>query len=124
MSTNRYNVSTFMPVTKGGVAKRYELAFGSGSEKSTDTMRASNCNALGILLETKPELFTDEEGNALQSGQLYNEGYIGVGGNVVTCVSRIGAGGNEAAFITLPDGTQVPLATPATTSSQGGTLPS
>lgn len=120
---NRYNVSTFMPVTKGGVARKYELAFGSGSAKSNDNMRAGNCNALGRLLETKPELFTDEEGNQLQSGQLYNEGYIGVGGNVVTCVSRIGAGSTEAAFITLPDGTQVPLETPSATSSNGGRLP-
>ena len=120
---NRYNVTTFMPVTKGGIEKRYELAFGSGSEKSTDTMRAGNCNSLGMLLETRPELFTDESGEQLKSGQLYNEGYIGVGGNVVTCVSRIGSGNTEAAFITLPDGTQVPLGAPSGATSNGGRLP-
>lgn len=121
---NRYNVRTYIPVEVNGVAKRYEAAFGSGSENSSDQLSAGNCNKLGAMLEATPQMFTDETGKQLEEGQLYNEGYIGVGGPVVTVISRIGSGAQQQAFITLADGTKVPLPTTASpTSANGGNLP-
>lgn len=105
-----YNVRTSLVVHKNGEPKLYELAFGSGSEKSKDRMTAANCNRIGNLLEQAPHLFVDEDGKALEpiKGGKHTEGWL-MAGPVRVHVTAIGAAAAAVETVVLPDGSVITL---------------
>lgn len=70
-----YNVVTQQRVETDEGPKYYEIGFASTNANGND-MRKSNAANLGLLLETNPEIFADEDGKPLQSGMVHEVGYL------------------------------------------------
>ena len=70
-----YNVVTQQRVETDEGPKYYEIGFASTAAQGND-MRKRNAPNLGLLLESNPEVFADEDGNPLEAGKVYEVGYL------------------------------------------------